>query len=65
MKSKYQSGRQVNDVLDSSLGKKRMDEYLKATQASFEAAVVRANKLGQAANGVLAGPRIRAKHTDE
>lgn len=65
MKTKHRPVRPVNDDLDSSLGKKRMDEYLKATQASFEAAVERASTLGQATNGVLVGPRRRGKQPDE
>lgn len=63
MKTKHQHGRQAKDVLDSALRKKRMDEYLKATQTEFEAAVERASTLGQAPNGVLAGPRVRVKST--
>ena len=65
MKKKHRPGRKANDVLDSSLGKKRMDAYLKATQAEFEAAVERASALGQAATGVLAGPRVRVRRPDE
>lgn len=63
MKTKHRRGRQTKD--DSTLGQKRMDAYLKATQASFKAAVERASTFGQAATGVLAGPRVRAKRSDE
>jgi hypothetical protein len=60
MKTKHrQPSRQARDAFDSELRQKRMAEYLKATQASFEAAVVRASMLGQAANGVLVGPVVR------
>lgn len=65
MKTKHQPVRQANDVLDSALGKKRMEAYLKATQPEFEAAVERASTLGQAANGVVAGPRVRVKLPEE
>jgi hypothetical protein len=65
MKTKHRPSRQEKDVLDSELGQKRMEAYLKATQAEFEAAVERANTLGQAADGVLAGPRVRAKLREE
>ena len=65
MKSKHRPGRQANDILDSKLGQKRAEAYLKATQASFEAAVERANALGLADTGVLAGPRRRVKRPDE
>ena len=65
MKTKHQRGRQAKEDFDSALGQKRMAEYLKATQASFEAAVERASKLGQAATGVLAGPRVRVKGPDK
>lgn len=49
----------VSGVSDSELRQKRMAEYLKSTQASFEAAVVHAKTLGQVANGVLVGPVVR------
>lgn len=39
--------------------KRRMEAYLSATRIEFEAAVKRASKLSQAAEGVLAGPRVR------
>lgn len=65
MKKKHQRGRQTKEDFDSALGQKRMDEYLKATQAKFEAAVARASTLGQAATGVLAGPRVRVKRPEE
>lgn len=65
MKTKHQPRRQANDVLDIELGQKRMEAYLKATQTAFEAAVERASTLGQAATGVLAGPRVRAKRPEE
>ena len=65
MKTKHRPGRQANDILDSKLGQKRAEAYLKATQASFEAAVKRAKALGLADTGVLAGPRVRAKSSDK
>jgi hypothetical protein len=61
MKTKRQRRRQANDVLDGELGQKRLEAYLKATDASFKAAVERANALGLADVGVLAGPRVRGK----
>lgn len=65
MKSIRQRRRQANDVEDIELGKKRTEAYLKATQASFEAAVERANKLGLADTGILAGPRVQVKRPDK
>lgn len=65
MKSKRQRRRQANDVQDIELGKKRTEAYLKATQDSFEAAIERANKLGLADTGVLAGPRVPVKRPDK
>lgn len=65
MKSKRQRRRQKNDVHDIELGKKRAQAYLKATQAEFEASVERANALGLAEVGVLAGPRVRVKRLDK
>lgn len=65
MKTKHPRGRQTKEDLDIALGRKRMDAYLKATQASFEAAVARASTLGHAADGVLAGTRVRVKRKDE
>jgi hypothetical protein len=47
-------------VVELELRQKRMQRYLKATQASFELAVERSSSLGKAANGVLAGPVIHA-----
>lgn len=37
----------------------RMRAYLQATRSSFEQAVVKSQTLGQAANGVLAGPIVK------
>jgi len=65
MKTKHRPRRPANGVLDSELGWKRAEAYLKATQASFEAAVQRANALGLADTGVLAGPRVRVKRPDK
>lgn len=65
MKTKHRLGRQGNDDLERALGQKRMDAYLKATQTSFEAAVERASALGQADDGVLAGPRVRFKRPNK
>ena len=45
---------------NSALRQQRMDAYLRATQAEFEAAVARSQALGQAAQGVLVGPLVRA-----
>lgn len=56
MKSTRQRRRQTNDFEDIELGKKRAEVYLKATEASFKAAVERANALGLADVGALAGP---------
>ena len=61
MKKKQRRGRQTKENFDSAVGQKRMEAYLKATQSQFEAAVERASLLGQEANGVLAGPRVRLK----
>jgi hypothetical protein len=61
MKMKPRHGRQPKENFDSAVGQKRVETYLKATQAEFEAAVERASLLGREANGVLAGPRVRLK----
>jgi len=61
MKKKQQRGRQPKENFDRAVGQKRMEVYLKATQAEFEAAVERASLLGQETNGVLAGLRLRLK----
>lgn len=60
MKTKHQR-RQAKEGFDNAMGQKRMEEYLRATQATFEAVVAQASTLGQEANGVLAGPRVRVK----
>lgn len=39
--------------------KERMRAYLQATRPSFEQAAVKSRTLGQAANGVLAGPVVK------
>lgn len=61
MKIKPRRGRQPKEDFENAVGQKRMEAYLKATQAEFEAAVERANLLGRDVNGVLAGPRVRLK----
>lgn len=65
MKSKRQRRRQANVVLDIEQGKKRAEAYLRATEASFKTAVERANALGLVDTGLLAGPRVRLRHTDK
>ena len=62
MKTKrYRDGERTSSALDAELRQERLDEYLKATRASFEAAADRSKTLGKEADGVLAGPVVRTR----
>jgi hypothetical protein len=57
--NRYRASEKPVDAEESERGKRRMEAYLSATQAEFEAAVKRASRLNLPTEGVLAGHRVR------